>query len=121
MEHMKEIATPISQVLEQNDAVEAAAEAKGDDLEDSPPRPLKGSIPHAPPHEAISSSVPRALTASSESILERVSNAAGADVLAVNDEGLKNVMMSWYYAGYYTGLLEGKQQGHAAAMQQRSS
>ncbi|KAL8668932.1 MAG: hypothetical protein Q9168_006458 [Polycauliona sp. 1 TL-2023] len=26
------------------------------------------------------------------------------------DEGLKNLMMSWYYAGYYTGLHEGRQQ-----------
>ncbi|RDL38048.1 uncharacterized protein BP5553_05481 [Venustampulla echinocandica] len=29
----------------------------------------------------------------------------------VRDEGLKNLLMSWYYAGYYTGLHEGKQQG----------
>nr|POE82352.1 survival motor neuron-like protein 1 [Quercus suber] len=28
----------------------------------------------------------------------------------VQDENLKNLMMSWYYAGYYTGLYEGKQQ-----------
>ncbi|KAI9887600.1 MAG: hypothetical protein M1823_000584 [Watsoniomyces obsoletus] len=28
----------------------------------------------------------------------------------VQDEGLKNLMMSWYYAGYYTGLYEGQQQ-----------
>ncbi|CAG8935298.1 unnamed protein product [Penicillium salamii] len=27
-----------------------------------------------------------------------------------NDEVLKNLMMSWYYAGYYTGLHEGQQQ-----------
>ncbi|KAL8823982.1 MAG: hypothetical protein Q9191_005390 [Dirinaria sp. TL-2023a] len=26
------------------------------------------------------------------------------------DEYLKNLMMSWYYAGYYTGLYEGQQQ-----------
>jgi len=25
------------------------------------------------------------------------------------DEALKNLMMSWYYAGYYTGLYEGQQ------------
>ena len=29
---------------------------------------------------------------------------------AVKDEALKNLMMSWYYAGYYTGLYEGQQQ-----------
>ncbi|CAG7917123.1 unnamed protein product [Penicillium olsonii] len=28
----------------------------------------------------------------------------------VKDEALKNLMMSWYYAGYYTGLHEGQQQ-----------
>ncbi|KAF2479833.1 hypothetical protein BDY17DRAFT_326842 [Neohortaea acidophila] len=33
------------------------------------------------------------------------------------DEDLKKLMMSWYYAGYYTGLHEGKQQGYASAMQ----
>ncbi|KAH6674572.1 hypothetical protein B0J14DRAFT_590265 [Halenospora varia] len=31
----------------------------------------------------------------------------------VHDEGLKNLLMSWYYAGYYTGLYEGQQQGTA--------
>jgi hypothetical protein len=33
---------------------------------------------------------------------------------AVHDEGLKNLLMSWYYAGYYTGLCEGQQQGAPA-------
>lgn len=28
----------------------------------------------------------------------------------VQDENLKNLMMSWYYAGYYTGLVAGQQQ-----------
>ncbi|OJJ44781.1 hypothetical protein ASPZODRAFT_144729 [Penicilliopsis zonata CBS 506.65] len=27
----------------------------------------------------------------------------------VQDEGLKNLMMAWYFAGYYTGLYEGQQ------------
>ncbi|KAF2430662.1 hypothetical protein EJ08DRAFT_588712 [Tothia fuscella] len=27
----------------------------------------------------------------------------------VQDDNLKNLMMSWYYAGYYTGLYEGQQ------------
>jgi hypothetical protein len=34
---------------------------------------------------------------------------------AVQDEGLKNLLISWYYAGYYTGLYEGQQQGQVAA------
>ncbi|KAN0085137.1 hypothetical protein V8E54_001604 [Elaphomyces granulatus] len=28
----------------------------------------------------------------------------------VQDEGLKNLMMAWYFAGYYTGLYEGQRQ-----------
>lgn len=35
----------------------------------------------------------------------------------VQDEGLKNLMMSWYYAGYYTGLLEGQQKAFASMQQ----
>jgi hypothetical protein len=31
-------------------------------------------------------------------------------LLLVQDENLKNIMMSWYYAGYYTGLHTGQQQ-----------
>jgi len=34
-----------------------------------------------------------------------------------NDEALKNLMMSWYYAGYYTGLHEGQQKAHDALNQ----
>ncbi|KAK3216441.1 hypothetical protein GRF29_8g3289713 [Pseudopithomyces chartarum] len=30
---------------------------------------------------------------------------------SVQDENMKNLMMSWYYAGYYTGLVAGQQQG----------
>jgi hypothetical protein len=33
-----------------------------------------------------------------------------SDLLTVHDENLKNLMMSWYYAGYYTGLHAGQQQ-----------
>ncbi len=35
-------------------------------------------------------------------------------LIAVHDDRLKNLLMSWYYAGYYTGLFEGQQQGEAA-------
>jgi hypothetical protein len=30
--------------------------------------------------------------------------------LTVKDENLKNIIMSWYYAGYYTGMYAGQQQ-----------
>ncbi|KAJ4294543.1 hypothetical protein N0V90_008234 [Kalmusia sp. IMI 367209] len=33
-----------------------------------------------------------------------------SNFLTVGDENLKNLMMSWYYAGYYTGLATGQQQ-----------
>ncbi|KAK8133944.1 hypothetical protein PG984_005956 [Apiospora sp. TS-2023a] len=33
-----------------------------------------------------------------------------ANTAPVQDEGLKKLMMSWYYAGYYTGLYEGQKQ-----------
>ncbi|CAK7202929.1 hypothetical protein SEUCBS139899_005656 [Sporothrix eucalyptigena] len=39
-------------------------------------------------------------------------------VLGGADEGLKKLLMSWYYAGYYTGLYEGQQQAAAAQQQQ---
>ncbi|KAL8651699.1 MAG: hypothetical protein Q9210_003107 [Variospora velana] len=32
-----------------------------------------------------------------------------------DDESLKNLMMSWYYAGYYTGLYEGHKQSSTMA------
>ena len=37
----------------------------------------------------------------------------------MQDETMKNLMMSWYYAGYYTGLYEGKQQGYVSALRER--
>ncbi|KAM0088265.1 hypothetical protein ACP6JD_008401 [Aspergillus fumigatus] len=33
-----------------------------------------------------------------------------AALAQVQDEGLKNLMMAWYFAGYYTGLYQGQQQ-----------
>ncbi|OJD11778.1 hypothetical protein AJ78_07523 [Emergomyces pasteurianus Ep9510] len=35
----------------------------------------------------------------------------GGDTASGTDEGLKNLMMAWYFAGYYTGLYEGQQRG----------
>lgn len=34
----------------------------------------------------------------------------GAVLGAGQDESMKNLMMSWYYAGYYTGIYEGQKQ-----------
>ncbi|KAG9889049.1 hypothetical protein KCU98_g16063, partial [Aureobasidium melanogenum] len=38
---------------------------------------------------------------------------------SVQDEGLKALMTSWYFAGYYTGLYEGQRKAQAA--QERST
>ncbi|ODH25673.1 hypothetical protein ACO22_05164 [Paracoccidioides brasiliensis] len=38
--------------------------------------------------------------------------AQGGGDAAGADEGLKNLMMAWYYAGYYTGLYEGQQRSN---------
>ncbi|CRG85470.1 hypothetical protein PISL3812_02526 [Talaromyces islandicus] len=37
----------------------------------------------------------------------------------VQDPALKNLMMSWYFAGYYTGLYEGQQQEQRRQQQQQ--
>lgn len=39
---------------------------------------------------------------------------SGANTLLVDDQALKDLMISWYFAGYYTGLYEGKQQATQA-------
>ncbi|KAF2441475.1 hypothetical protein P171DRAFT_72670 [Karstenula rhodostoma CBS 690.94] len=55
-------------------------------------------VPHDGP---FSASMPQALLAS------------------VQDENMKNLMMSWYYAGYYTGLVAGQQGPPDDASQQK--
>ncbi|KAK5661508.1 hypothetical protein OQA88_11412 [Cercophora sp. LCS_1] len=41
---------------------------------------------------------------------EAAAPAIGPQLLAgIQDDDLKRLLMSWYYAGYYTGLFEGKQ------------
>lgn len=37
----------------------------------------------------------------------------------VRDEGMKNLLISWYYAGYYTGLYEGQQQAAKKATEEK--
>ncbi|KAL6158521.1 hypothetical protein ACJBU6_02633 [Exserohilum turcicum] len=55
------------------------------------------------------SSTPKAVPAPDAA--EPLANAMPQAILGtVKDENLKNMMMSWYYAGYYTGLHAGQQQ-----------
>ena len=55
-----------------------------------------------------SSTLPHALLASRMSVKRLDGHVANSHA---EDDELKNLMMSWYYAGYYTGLREGQQQG----------
>lgn len=40
---------------------------------------------------------------------------------STQSDGLKNLMMSWYWAGYYTGLHEGRQQGQSSSSDQKAA
>lgn len=42
-----------------------------------------------------------------------------SDAIAVQDPALKNLMMAWYFAGYYTGLYEGQRLREQQQQQQR--
>ncbi|KAF1940803.1 hypothetical protein EJ02DRAFT_503922 [Clathrospora elynae] len=53
--------------------------------------PSQGAEPPAPHVGALAASMPQAIFGT------------------VQDENLKNIMMSWYYAGYFTGLHAGQQ------------
>ena len=37
-----------------------------------------------------------------------------ANLWTVQDQNVQNLMMSWYYAGYYTGVYEGQQKAYAS-------
>ncbi|KAI4229386.1 MAG: hypothetical protein L6R36_000927 [Xanthoria steineri] len=81
--------------------------------ESFPPPPAVENNPQSFPEASV---VPGVLMNAGERLN---SAASGEEALliraAVQDEGLKNLMMSWYYAGYYTGLYEGRKQSDDAA------
>ncbi|KAJ4319595.1 hypothetical protein N0V94_003828 [Neodidymelliopsis sp. IMI 364377] len=54
-------------------------------------RPQSATTGTAAPHDNVFAAMPQAILGT------------------VQDENLKNIMMSWYYAGYYTGLHAGQQ------------
>ena len=63
---------------------------------------VANGVPEEPSHEQYSSqTVP--------SQHQAIHGVPAAMANGVKDEPLKNLMMSWYYAGYYTGLYEGRQ------------
>jgi len=84
------------------DEIVLTGEANETETEDQPTtsgqqQPQESADSAIPPHSATTpASMPQALLA------------------PVQDENLKNMMSSWYYAGYYTGLHEGRQQAMSA-------
>jgi len=66
------------------------------------------------PTAASTAAIPQALLSSGMSSINSLLRGKELTVRAVQDENLKNIMMSWYYAGYYTGLYEGQQKASAA-------
>jgi hypothetical protein len=73
----------------------------------------KGPPPAAAPGPAPSTgamSMPEALLSQGMCSLNTSNNKADSSI--VQDENLKRLMMSWYFAGYYTGLYEGQQQAN---------
>ncbi|KAF7186738.1 hypothetical protein HII31_11970 [Pseudocercospora fuligena] len=72
-------------------------------------QPSTSNLPSAPPGLA---SLPQTLLSSSKYMSHDIS--ACADTFPAQNDDLKNIMMSWYYAGYYTGLYEGQQKAWAS-------
>jgi hypothetical protein len=78
----------------------------------APAHPTSATAPGAP---IVGSAMPHALLNTGNIFFNFL--LLGNDRLTtrqVQDEGMKNLMMSWYYAGYYTGLLEGQQKAFAS-------
>jgi len=86
------------------------------------PTPAKPSIPTAqaapvatPNPPSMGGAMPQALlNTGNPDHCRRLEDHPANNGKPVQDEGLKNLMMSWYYAGYYTGLLEGQQKAFAS-------
>ncbi|PPJ58793.1 hypothetical protein CBER1_08216 [Cercospora berteroae] len=58
---------------------------------------------------SVTATVPRPPTTAPPSLASLPQTLIGG----AQNEDLKNIMMSWYYAGYYTGLYEGQQKAWA--------
>ncbi|KAI9869742.1 MAG: hypothetical protein M1830_005141 [Pleopsidium flavum] len=84
------------------------------ELDDQEQQPTVTHSDRSHEHEEASSKQPQELhqaidTSANGDMLE-APGMPHAAIGGVQDEALKNLMMSWYYAGYYTGLYEGKQE-----------
>ncbi|KAK1813015.1 hypothetical protein LTR12_012614 [Friedmanniomyces endolithicus] len=87
----------------------------------APPTARQDAPPAAAAAGASPAAIPQLLLNQGEQSPPTTSYGIGSDCanksFAVQDEPLKNVMMSWYYAGYYTGLYEGQQKAFAGTQQ----
>ncbi|GES62677.1 survival motor neuron [Aspergillus terreus] len=86
--------------VDSKDAMEADVE---------PPATAPQTSHPTPPQTAGEAAPPIGAHAGGPSMGSAVPQVALAQV---QDEGLKNLMMAWYYAGYYTGLYEGQQRAN---------
>ncbi|RAR01845.1 survival motor neuron-like protein [Stemphylium lycopersici] len=100
-------ATGANGVAEQDDSamsnVETSGAAQPDQTKQEPER--------SEPQEHVLAQSPTAGAAPAPSAAESLADGMPQAILGtVKDENMKNMMMSWYYAGYYTGLHAGQQQ-----------
>ncbi|KAF2002741.1 hypothetical protein P154DRAFT_573938 [Amniculicola lignicola CBS 123094] len=88
------VENPTSEKTESQEPVKETAPAEEPAASGHQEVTTKTAAPHVQPAEApTAATMPQAVLGT------------------VQDENLKNLMMSWYYAGYYTALCQGQQQG----------
>ena len=76
-------------------------------------KPLRTTAPIARPETTGVAALPQTLVnTGNESVIHRP--LIVLTCFSVQDQNIQNLMMSWYYAGYYTGLYEGQQNAYAA-------
>ncbi|CAL5873984.1 uncharacterized protein PFLUO_LOCUS8269 [Penicillium psychrofluorescens] len=102
----------VEDVLREAERVEPSAVDEGDLAEDTP---MEGGSDEPAPDVPQSAQV-SGVAPAEEGVPAVAPPASGMPMphpalTQVQDEGLKNLMMAWYFAGYYTGLHEGQQQG----------
>jgi len=73
--------------------------------------PHQDSIPESIPQAILGTGMRPGQVTSRPAQENNVLGKKQTDILVVQDEKLKNLLMSWYYAGYYTGLYTGQQPG----------
>jgi len=76
--------------------------------EQTRPNATQSETPAQIPVPNSSSTLPHAILASRMSVKRFDGHVTNSHA---EDDEMKNLMMSWYYAGYYTGLRDGQQQG----------